>query len=86
MAIIRSRNVCPGSLSRLGGDPDDDRICDHGGSPGHGAPVAACLTHHRGRLAGYGRLVDQGGALHHLAVARDDLALPHQDEIAGPEV
>ncbi len=51
----------------------DDAVAQHRGASGDGAPVAAGLADHRGRLARDRRLVDRGDALDDVAVAGDDL-------------
>ena len=71
-AIIRSRNVSPGSAPIA----HHDAVGEHAGAPGHGRAVAAALADDRRGLAGDGRLVDRRDALDHLAVAGDDLARP----------
>ena len=69
-AIMRSRNVSPGS----GGDAHDDLVREHPGAAGDRRAVTARLADDRRRLTGDRRLVDAGDALDDLAVAGDDLA------------
>ena len=72
-------------LARVGGDAHDDGVGDHLGAAGDGGAVAARLAHHRGRLAGDGRLVDERRPGDHVAVAGDGFGRLDQDEITFPE-
>ena len=78
-AIIRSRNVSPGSaVTRT-----TMLVAHERGAAGHGAAdVGARLLEHRRGLAGDGGLVDEAHALDDVAVARDGLALLDHDDVA----
>ncbi len=66
----------------IGADLHHDPVGENARAAGHGAAVAAALADDGGRLAGDGRLVHRGHALHHVAVAGDDLPGLDQHQVA----
>ena len=73
-------------LARLRGDAHDDAVGEHARAAGDGAAVAARLADDRGGLARDGRLVDGRDAPHDVAVAGDQLAGRHDDDVAERQV
>ena len=83
--LYQSDHAVEKGLARLGGDLDHDAVRQDVGAARDRAAVATGLADHGGRFTGDGRLVHGGDPLHHVAVARDDLARLDDAEVADLE-
>src|SRR5262249_31155341 len=67
------------------GDSHDDPIGEHARAAGDGTQVAASLADYRRRFARDGAFVHRRDALYDLAVAGNEVARFHQNEVSAPE-
>jgi len=73
-------------LERRDGDADLEPVRQHFGAACHGGTVAAGLADHGSGFAGNRALVDRSHALDHFAVAGNEFAGLHDNEVADPEI
>ena len=73
-------------FARVGADLHHDPVGEDARAARHRAAVAAALANDRRRLARDGRLVHRGHALHHVAIAGDDVPGLDQHQVAFAQI